>query len=137
MSKQKYATPGTFVPGASLARDPVTLTVLFDKKGRPLWNMPKAHGTHTTKQMTKRVVRKKEADGETRAIVVRELQDKEFPTYRGFDAVFARNARAFVKRQRRIAAEKRAERLNHPVKSIKKILGGKKNDAAASTAAED
>ena len=56
MATHKYAVPGHYVRGASLVRDPDTLQIEFDAKGRPIWDMPQPAGVHVTKQAVKKTL---------------------------------------------------------------------------------
>lgn len=126
MATHKFATPGVFVRGASLRRDPDTLEVETDSKGRPLWDMPKSVGVHVTKQTVKRMV--KRADGTTKQI--KELQETQFPVYRSLDASLARYFRSQLRRFYRKQAEKEAAEILNPILEIDE-------DAAATSPADE
>ena len=127
MSKRKFATPTTYVPGARIQRDPDTLAVLYDKKGRPLWDMPKPQGMHETLQ----VVEVREKDGD-RVRKKKVKQMTQFPVYRGANSLLAREIRAKIRREVRIRKAK-GHPLN-PKNIIKRVLGGNKNGKEATAA---
>lgn len=85
---RKFATPQTFVPGASPRMIKNEKTGLLeherDKKGRYLWDMPDPIGTHKTTVVNKH--------GRVEA---------EVPVYRGFPASYARYMRSQFRRMRR------------------------------------
>lgn len=85
------------VPGASRQLDPDTLLPENDKRGRPLWTMPRpyAHTTH--------IHPAKKEFGEERGTVV----TVSVPVYRGVDAQTARYIRSQIKRRIRKQKEKR------------------------------
>lgn len=99
---RKHATPSTYVPGATLVRDPQTYAILYSNKGDPLWNMPKPIGVHETIQVVR--VRATES-GQMKIKKRKELT--QFPVYRGLDASLARYYRAQVRRFKRKEKEKK------------------------------
>lgn len=126
MATHKHATPGIFVRGASLRRDPDTLQIEYDRKGRPLWDMPKPVGVHVTKQVVKRVIKRK--DGTTKQ--VKELQPTQFPVYRGIEARTACYFRSQLRRFYMKQAEKEAAEILNPILEIDE-------DAAATSPADE
>lgn len=83
---RKFATPMTVVPGATpvIEGEGIMAKHARDKKGRPLWNMPKPIGFHKTTEVDKNGRR-----------------EKLVPVYRGVSASFARYVRSQIRRQRR------------------------------------
>ena len=86
---------GTFVPGANYTRTK-------DKKGRPVWQMPRPTAYVEYIQVVKEVI---SVDDKPRIIKVK--KPVRFPVYRGMSAKDARLQRARIKRDHRKRLEKR------------------------------
>ncbi len=93
----------SFIPGANLALDPVTMAPKRDKKGRYVWNMPQPVDEVHYLQIVKELV----PDDEGRAKIVRVKKPVAFPVYRGVEMKFARWMRAQIKRNARKMEEVR------------------------------
>ena len=121
---RKHALPTTLVwPLATLVRDPITLQVETDKKGRPLWDMPEPKDQVANFQMVKEPV--EQEDGKVKMV----LRKKAvlFPVYRGVSAEMIRYARSQAKRMHRLEGERRANRLleeaKEPILEIEEAIG--------------
>lgn len=117
---RKFATPTTAVPGARGVTDPKTHIQLRDKKGRPIWEMPKPVGIHETTQVVKLL----DKSDPKKPRIKKVKQKTQFPVYRGMSAKDARYARAQFKRAKRKLKEKgmAQQAIDSSVGVIKSVL---------------
>ncbi len=125
---RKHALPLTKVwPLATLVRDPVTFAPETDKKGRPIWDMPKPIGQHPVIQIVKEPVETKLPDDTTKVTMVKRRKAVLAPIYRGVSAQMLRYAKSQAKRRQRIETERRVQRLlaesMEPILEINEKIG--------------
>ena len=96
---KKTFLPQTRVPGAERVMDENGLKQLCDKKGRPLWRMPRPIRSVMRLQMVKAV---QEIDGKARKVLVK--KPVRFPVFKGTSAALAREDRARMNRMHRTLA---------------------------------
>ena len=95
---KKAFLPATVVPGAEPVRDQFGRHER-DRKGRPLWRMPRPIRSEMRLQMVKEV---QEIDGKPRLVLVK--KPVRFPVFKGTSAAQARYDRALRKRMHRTLA---------------------------------
>lgn len=125
---RKHALPLTMTwPLAKLVRDPVTFAPETDKKGRPIWDMPKPIGQHPVIQIVKEPVEEKQPDDTIQVKMVKKRKAVLIPIYRGVSAEMLRYAKSQAKRRQRIETERRVKRLlaeaMEPILEINEAIG--------------